>query len=138
MTTLENIYATINNGTDFAATILDSFVEYIEANYIGRSNVGARSFYLIHHIEKDDSIEISLKIIFNEIILEMYKNGVEDTDGLYERLYLGPDFTYLESYKFIKKFKVENVLTKEQYNLLDSISSWYKVAERLPESEELY
>lgn len=138
MTTLASIYETINNGTDFAALILDNFVDYIKNNYTGRSNVGARSFYLIHHIEKDDSIEISLKIIFNEIILEMYKNGVEDTDGLYERLYLGPDFTYLETYKFIKKFKVDNVLSKEQFNLLESIGNWYKVAERLPESEELY
>lgn len=136
MLTLTNIYETINNSTDFAATILDSFVDYIETNYVGRNNTCIRLFYLVHEIENDNSIEVELKFIFNEIILEMYKNGVSDTDGLYERLYLGPDFTYLETYKFIKKFKVDNVLTKEQMNLLNTIGSWYKVSEKLAEGEE--
>ena len=122
MTTL----ATIKNSSDFSAYILDEFVEYIETNYVGRGKLNKASYYLVENVVKDDNIDYSLTPIFTEIILEMYKNGVSNTDGLYERLYLGPDITYLETYKFIKKFKVDNVLTKEQINILNTIESWYK------------
>ena len=137
MLTLSNIH---NNNTtsktNFAATILDNFVSYIEKTYRGRGGDSVKSFYLVEKISKDETIDDSLKPVYNEIVLIMYKNGVTSTDGLYERLYLGPDINYIETYKFIKKFDVKNILTKEQIDLLNNIEEWYYVSEK--DDDELY
>ena len=127
MTTLATIYETTNNSADFSACILDVFVEYIETKYIGRGKININACYLIENVVKDDNIDYSLTPIFNDIILNMYKNNVIDTDGLYNRLHLGPGITYLETYKFVKKFKIDNVLTEKQRSILNTIESWYKV-----------
>ena len=137
MTTLSTIHNNATTKTNFAATILDNFVSYIENTYRGRGGDTVQSFYLVEKISKDDNIDDSLKPVYNEIVLIMYKNGVSSTDGLYERLYLGPDCTYVETYKFVKKFNVKNVLTKEQVSLLDNIEEWYHVSNKI-DDDELY
>ena len=137
MLTLSNIHNNnTSSKTNFAATILDNFVSYIENTYRGRGGDSVKSFYLVGKIATDETIDDSLKPVYNEIVLIMYKNGVSSTDGLYERLYLGPDISYIETYKFIKKFDVKNILTKEQIDLLNNIEEWYYVSEK--DDDELY
>ena len=127
MTTLSTIHNNATTKTNFAAKILDFFVNYIENNYRGRGGESVKSFYLVERISKDVNIDDSLRPVFNEIVLIMYKNDVTSTDGLYERLYLGPDLSYEETYKFIKRFNVKNILTSEQLELLNNIEEWYCV-----------
>lgn len=133
LTTLRNNSST---KTNFAASILDNFVSYVENNYRGRGGESVKSVYLVEKISKDENIDDSLRAVFNEIVLIMYKNDVSSTDGLYERLYLGPDLSYLETYKFIKRFDVKNILTKEQIDILNIIEEWYYADKN--DDDELY
>ena len=135
MTTLTTLQNNSKTKTMFAASLLDTFVSYIENTYRGRGGDSVKSFYLVERISKDENIDDTLKPIFNEIVLIMYKNGVTCTDGLFERLYLGPDCSYVETYKFVKKFNVKNVLTSEQIELLNNIEEWYYISDKSDDDE---
>lgn len=122
MVKMTDVVKSVTNKNDFAGMILDNFVEYISDPKIKRNYDHASTF--LHHLNNDDEIDNATKVVYNHIVLNMFSK-YPYTGQMKEVLDLGDEIKYVEVFKFVEKFNVEHILSKEQVCILRIISEYY-------------